>query len=91
MLQPGLLIQQVIVSSLEVARVIIGCQQYTFVVTNDYRFFSSSEMFLGASTNPTVYAVMSCYFTLQAGHCLFRGQDFSYCKFCSLSSPMGFH
>lgn len=38
MLQPGLLNQQAVVSSLEIARVTIGCQQNIFVVTNDYRF-----------------------------------------------------
>lgn len=47
MLQPRLLIHQAVVSSLEVARVTIGCQQYIFVVTNDYRFLPSSEMFSG--------------------------------------------
>lgn len=59
MLKPGLFSQQAVVPYLEVARGTFHCKQYIFVLTKDYILFSSSEMYLGASsaTRPTVCVV----------------------------------
>lgn len=69
MLQPGLLPQQAVVPSLEVARVTFHCQQCIFVVTNDYVWFSSLETYSGAKQCHQFHCV-GCnilVFTLGAG------------------------
>lgn len=70
MLQPGLLIQLAFVSSLEVARVTIGCRQYIFVVTNDHRFISASEMFSGCKHQSHCVCCHELVFHPACRHCL---------------------
>lgn len=72
MWQPGPLSQQAVAPSLEFARVILHCQQYIFVVTNDYILFSSSETHSGAKHCHQSHCVRCdmLLFTLSTRQCL---------------------